>query len=202
MKLASADLPKLQLSLLAALLMIALGAAGIYLTLNSTRVARLELAAAQKESDDIEGKLKRVRREEAEIKLKSTVFNALKARGVIGEEQRLDWVDLLRSIRDRHRLIDLRYEIAPQRPLDAAPGSAFAFYASTMKVELKLLHEEDLTRLLDDLRQQARALILVRHCAVSRLPRGGEGSAHLQAECQIDWITLRQAANADAGAHR
>ena len=35
-----------------------------------------------------------------------------------------------------------------------------------MKVQLKLLHEEDLTRLLADLREQASALILVRSCDV------------------------------------
>jgi hypothetical protein len=199
MKIAAADFPRLRLSLLAALLMMAIGAAGVYLTLGATRVAKLDQAAAQKQRNEIDGKLKRVRSEEAEIKQKSALFNALLARGVIGEEQRLEWVELLKAIGDRRRLIDLQYEIAPQRPLDAADTtSAFAFYASAMKVQLKLLHEEDLTRLLDDLRQQAGALIQIRSCSLSRLPRsGGESdrSAQLQADCLIDWITLRETAS-------
>ena len=77
------------------------------------------------------------------------------------------------------------------------PAGAYAFYASGMKVQLKLLHEEDLTRLLGDLRQQAAALIQVKACNVSRVPRGaGDSSvtAQLQADCLIDWITLREAA--------
>ena len=140
-----------------------------------------------------------MRSEETEIKQKSAVFSGLQARGVIGEEQRLEWVELLKTIRDRRRLLDLQYEIAPQRALDAAPGSAFTFYASTMKIQLKLLHEEDLTRLLDDLRQQARALIQVKSCTVSRLPRGSaDGTAQLLADCQIDWITLRETAAGEA----
>lgn len=195
MKLAGTDLQKLQSSLLATLLMVAVGAASVHFALNSTKAAKLEQAAAQKNRNDFDGKLKQVRSEEAEIKQKSAVFNTLRARGIIGEEQRLEWVELLKDIRDRRRLLDLQYEIAPQRPLDASPGNAFAFYASTMKVQLKLLHEEDLTRLLDDLRRQASALIQVRSCAVSRLPRGGAddaSNAHLQADCQIDWVTLHE----------
>ncbi len=197
MKLGTADFPKLQFGLLAAVLMIAIGAGAVYVALNSTKAARLERTAAQSERNDFVGKLNQVRSEESEIKLKSAVFDKLRTRGVIGEEQRLEWVELLKDIRDKRRLLDLQYEITPQRPLDAAPGSGFAFYASTMNLQLRLLHEEDLTRLLDDLRQQASALIQVKSCNVSRLPHGGTESgihAQLQAECQIDWITLREIA--------
>ncbi len=198
MKLTSADFPKLQLSLLAAVLMIAFGTGAIYVSLNSAKTAKLERTAAQAERNDFDGKLRRVRSEENEIKQKSALFSKLQLRGVIGEEQRLEWVELLKDIRDKRRLIDLQYEIAPQRALDATPGSGFAFYASAMKVQLKLLHEEDLIRLINDLRQQARALIQVKSCNVSRLPRGGAESgshAQLQADCQIDWVTLREAAS-------
>ena len=198
MKLAATDFPRLQLSLLAAVLMIAIGACAVYAALDSNHTAKLARAAAQAERNDYENKLKRVRSEENEIRQKSAIFNTLQTRGVIGEEQRLEWVELLKEIRDRRRLIDLHYEIAPQRQLDTGTGSGFAFFSSTMKVQLQLLHEEDLTRLLDDLRQYARALIQVKSCQVSRLPRGGSeigASAHLQAECRIDWVTLREVAS-------
>ena len=196
MKLSSADIPKLQLSLASALLMLAFGAASVHLALASTRQATIAQSAAQRERNDVDGKLKRVRSEEAEIKQKSALFNSLQARGVFGEEQRLEWVELLMTIRDRHRLLDLQYEISPQRPLDDGAGSAYAFYASAMQVRLRLLHEEDLTRLLGDLRQHARPLIQVRSCKLWRLPRSdGDGVAQLQAECLIDWITLRATAN-------
>ncbi len=64
-----------------------------------------------------------------------------------------------------------------------------------MKLQLNLLHEEDLIRLLDDLRRQARALIQVKRCDVSRIPRSGPENTlqgYLQAECLIDWVTLRE----------
>ena len=62
-----------------------------------------------------------------------------------------------------------------------------------MKLQLKLLHEEDLLRLIDDLHRQASALTQVNNCKVWRLPkeRAERGPhAQLQADCRIDWITL------------
>jgi len=198
MKLRPADFAKLQYSLLAAVLLMLIGAGLVYFALQSTKAATLDRIAAQAERNDFDGKLKQVRGEESEIKLKSAVFNTLQTRGVIGEEQRLEWVELLKDIRDKRRLLDLQYEIAPQHPLDAGLGDGFAFYASTMTMQLKLLHEEDLIRFLDDLRQQARALIQIKSCNVERLPRGNSESgtpAQLQADCQIDWITLHEVAS-------
>ena len=195
MKLGSADFPKLKFSLLLAVLMIAGGAGAVYVSFNLSKSSKIHLSAAQSERNNIAGKLQRVRSEEDEIKQKSALFHNLKARGVIGDEQRLEWVELLKDIRDQRRLFELKYEIAPQRSLDTEAGNGYTFFSSTMKLQLKLLHEEDLTRLLSDLRQRAKALIQVRKCSVTRLPRGANEDgipAQLQAECQIDWITLHE----------
>lgn len=195
MKLGTADFPKLRISLLVAVLMVAIGAGAVYGSFKASASAKLQLTAAQRERNDVSGKLQRVRSEEDEIKRKSTLFHELQQRGVIGEELRLDWVELLKDIRDQRRLLEMHYEIAPQRSIDTNPGSGYAFYSSAMKLQVGLLHEEDLTRLIADLRQRAKALIQVRSCKVARLPRGATESgiaAQLQAECQIEWITLHE----------
>lgn len=198
MKFSRADLPQIQTGLIGLVLIAMLGWGIGHITAERKQIAQLVQKAADNERREFETKLKQVRDEENEIKHKAALFNQLQARGAIGEEQRLDWVELLKEIRDRRRLIDLQYELAPQRPLDTKNTNGdLAFYASTMKLQLKLLHEEDLTRLLEDLRQQAKALIQVKSCNVSRLPRNGperdDSLAQLQAECQIDWVTLREA---------
>ncbi len=192
MKLGAQDFPQLQWSLLAAMLMLILGTTAVYFAFNAMQAAMRDRATAQATWKETDGKLKQVRNEENEIKHKAAIFNTLQTRGMIGEEQRLEWVELLKDIRDTRRLMDLQYEIAPQRRLDAGGGEGFSFYSSTMKLQLKLLHEEDLTRLLDDLHQRARALIQVKRCDVARLPYSTSTSAQLQADCQIDWITLRE----------
>ena len=196
MKIDGSDLPKIQSSLLAALLMTFVGAGAVYATLDATKTAKLAQASAQAQRNEIDRKLKRIFSEENEIKQDSALFNQLAERGVIGEEKRLDWIEQLKAIREKRKLFDLQYEIAPQRPLDTTSGTGFAYYASAMKLQLKLLHEEDLLRTLNDLRQQASALTQIKSCNVWRLPResGERGpQAQLQADCQIDWITLREA---------
>ena len=197
MKFLPGDLKKLQISLLVCLLMIVMGAAVVFFANGATRSAQHERVTAQAQRNDYVGKLQRVSSEESEIKEKSALFQRLQKRGIIGEEQRLEWVELLKDIRDKRRLIDLVYEIEPQRPLDVAPGAGFTFNVSPMKVQLKLLHEEDLTRFLGDLNEQARALIQVRYCKMTRQPQGQAGAssqANLLAECRIDWVTLREVA--------
>ena len=198
MKIDGSDLPKIQSSLLAALLMTFVGAGAVYATLDATKTAKLAQASAQAQRNEIDRKLKRIFSEENEIKQDSALFNQLAERGVIGEEKRLDWIEQLKAIREKRKLFDLQYEIAPQRPLDTTSGAGFTYYASAMKLQLKLLHEEDLLRTLNDLRQQASALTQIKSCNVWRLPRESSErgpQAQLQADCQIDWITLRDSAN-------
>ena len=59
----------------------------------------------------------------------------------------------------------MKYTIEPQRPADY-PGLAAAgdveFLASQMKVDLALLHEEDLFRFIDDLRGALSSHVIVR----------------------------------------
>jgi hypothetical protein len=192
MKFGASDLPRLRASLAAMLLMLALGVAAAVYARGRVAEARTALAAAQAARNEIDGKLRQVKSEEDEIRWKAAVFDRLAARGVIGEEERLEWIELINEIRDRCRLPEVHYEFAPRRALDGAGASGL--YASAMKLRARLLHEEDLIRLLGDLRERAPALIQVKRCELSRLPAADAGNplrGLLQADCLIDWITLR-----------
>ena len=132
MKLLPGDFKKLQISLCSSLLMLALGGAALYLMNDGYRLALRERAAAQSQRNEQSGKLQRARAEEHEIMEKISLFQSLQQRGVIGPEQRLDWVELLRDIRDKRQLIELSYEIEPQRPLDTPVDAGLAFKVSPM----------------------------------------------------------------------
>jgi hypothetical protein len=87
------------------------------------------------------------------------------------------------------------YRVERQRLLFSAPGKPanVDFFASTMRVQLQLLHEEDLLRFLADLRDSGNAFYAVRRCLVSRTgqPPTGTGIApRLRGECEIDLITM------------
>jgi hypothetical protein len=164
--------------------------------------AQQQLAAAQAQRRDANERLARIAEEEREVKEKIDVYRRLKSLNILGEEHRLEWADAITRIRRERELLDLRYMVERQRLLVSAPGKPgnVDFYASTMKVDLALLHEEDLLRFLADLRQSGNAFYSVRKCALTRTGQAATGATmtpRLRAECEIDLITI-----VDRGARR
>lgn len=193
------DFRRIRLSLAAAILMIAAGAAAVFGGEQLLQFEKKGNGLAKSQRVEIQGKLARARDEEVEIKKKIARFSELDRRGILGLEQRLEWIEQIRQIKNVRRIPDVQYEIAPQQAVDAAilPGSSanFEFRTSTMQLKMLLLHEEDLINFLADLRDSAKAFLRVRRCEVERLPRGGESRGippQLSAACTIDWITIRE----------
>ena len=77
---------------------LALGTATLLYAQERSQTAQAERNAARREHQELDSQLKQVRNEENEIKQKTATFSQLQARGVIGEEQRLDWIELLKNI--------------------------------------------------------------------------------------------------------
>jgi len=194
MKLTPSDWRKLQLNLVAFLVLALAGGALVFYAQEKRQKSTIHLAMATAQKQQAESKLKQVKDEESEIKLKATLFGNLLERGIVGEEQRLDWVELLRDIRNNRRIIDIEYEFSPQQAMPGTQGN-WNFYVSTMQLQMQLLHEEDLLNVLADLRNTAKAQVLVRACETIRLPRGGDVvlgiKPNLQARCTLDWVTVR-----------
>lgn len=128
-------------------------------------------------------------------------YRQLDEHGRFGPERRLEWTERIAAVRETRRLFEIHYEFAAQRPLEAAPplqaNAGAEFVASTMELQMPLLHEGDLVAFLGDLAEAAPALLRVRECRLERTSaeHGGEGPApRLAASCRIDWITLRTSA--------
>lgn len=178
--------------------------AGMVVTTASMRlVGKAEATKRQLsvEQQDIRAKLSRAREEEQEMRGKITLFQQLLDRGVVGQEERLSWVERIAQVKTARRLLDLQYELSPQKPVEESilPGGAVAggyeFMASTMKLQLPLLHEDDLLGLIADLRRTVHAHLLVRDCMIERTATATTDHglpAQMRARCTIDWITLRE----------
>ena len=189
------ELRRLLLPALAALAMVVAGIAAIWAANTEQRSARTALAVAQEERQKNTERLARIAEEEREVKEKLDIYQRLKALHVLGEERRLEWADAIARIRAQHELLDLRYRVERQRLLSAVQGKPanVEFYASAMNVDLALLHEEDLTRFLGDLRASGNAYYSVKRCQLERRgqPAGSTLIApRLHADCQIDLITI------------
>lgn len=195
MRFTAEELRKLGLPILAALAMLGAGAGLIWGADEALKGAQRDAAAAQAERQQNGERLARIAEEEREVKEKINVYQRLKALNILGEERRLEWADAVTRIRTQRELLDLRYRVERQRLLVSVPGKPgnVDFFASAMRVELALLHEEDLLRFLADLRDSGNAFYSVRNCALTRTGPLGTGAAiapRLRAECNIDLITI------------
>lgn len=179
-----------------ALVLVAVGIAAVLGARHLLDKARTEQQAAARERESAQSKLARATDEEREIRERLVDYQRLLDRGLIGEERRLDWVDRIGEIRTARKLIELKYSIEPQRPADypgiAGPGDVEVL-ASPMKLEMALLHEEDLFRFISDLKSALSSHVFVRSCSISRSERVGEAITvpRLRAECTIDLVTIR-----------
>ncbi|MCP5150827.1 MAG: hypothetical protein H6983_21630 [Ectothiorhodospiraceae bacterium] len=125
-------------------------------------------------------------------------YRDLEAVGVIGRERRLDWIEALREVARELKLPSVRYDLGSQdryTPAFKVDSGAYEVYASRMTLNLGLLHEEDLPRLLEVLRERAVGLFTVSSCAIERVaPEFGRSptEANLNARCTLEWLTIRQ----------
>lgn len=195
MNLTAREVRQLALPLLA---FVALLVAGVWLVVwskDKRAVDTAVLAAARLDRTQVKERLMRIAEEEREVREKLKRYQQLRDLGILGQEQRLEWADAMKRIRSELELPDLRYRVERQRSLVSVPGKpgTVDFYASTMRVELALLHGGDLFAFLSALRNSGNAYYAVRRCAVNRTGQPANLptlAPRLRAECEIDLITI------------
>jgi hypothetical protein len=172
---------------------------------------------SQRLMQDLRRRLETLRREREDLRNSENVYRALAARGVFLPEQRLDLVEALAELRNRHKLLSLNYEISQQRPLQMASGVSFTgvdVMGSRIKLKVRAYHDGDLLAFLNEFPRMQRGFFPIDRCVIKRSaeaiaqpgsgavnPSAGAGngaepgstataSAGLEAECLLDWVTL------------
>lgn len=185
-------LQRIRWNLVFFLLLVLVGAAAVFASMSMNGAAQKVNTQALAKRSEIQAKLANARNEEQELREKFSRYENIMARGYIGGERRLDWVEQIRKIKAARKLLDVQYELEPQHVLDnSTAASGYEFMVSNMKLQMPLLHEEDLLNFLADLRDNIRAYTRLMSCSVVRQTTPGS-SAQLMADCSIDWITLRE----------
>ena len=152
-------------------------------------------ASSERMLREAHSRLDNARRERDSLNESADVFRTLVERGLLQREQRLDLVELVNTLRSRHELYTLEYDIAPQRPLALAGGRTFSsidVLASRVTIKARALHEGDLLGFIADLTQSRQGFYPVDRCTLRRLEGDPRGLApHVEASCTLEWITLK-----------
>jgi hypothetical protein len=192
------DLRRLRLAFALAVALAATGAASLAASeyyLSDAKAARDAVRQSRVEAQE---RVSKASEEEHEIRENLVYYDQMQQSGMTGEQNRLDWIDSIAKIKNDRKLFEIKYAIEAQKPLDypgiAAGGATFV--VSRMKLEMLLLHEEDLLNFLTDLQSAGKAKVAVRHCTVTRIEREAPATAtalqpRLRAQCELDLISMK-----------
>ena len=130
-------------------------------------------------------------------------FKKLKDDFVIGDENRLSWVEVVQKVADSRRIASVKYDIASQVLLDKneldIKYAGIDVYKSVMSLEMKFIHEGDLFVMLNALREEAKGLVAVDKCDVELINKdindgliGQDVTDNMRAYCELSWYTLKK----------
>lgn len=148
------------------------------------------LSATQASEQEATRQLGLVQQELADLQTYLPRYRALTESHILGDEQRLDWIEALESTQSSLHIPGLAYDFESQHPLALPPGMILTQHklrTSPMKLELYTLHEEQLLNALDTIQKKVVGLPLLRNCVMTPI---GRGNARTTTLCNYDWITL------------
>src|SRR3990167_6490689 len=123
-------------------------------------------------------------------------YGALIEQKIIGDDQRLDWIEGLEKIRLKNLVTDFRYNIAPQKIYASQPpidSGNFDIRYSEMKLQFDLLHEAQLLNFFAALRTNIKGWYQLEGCTLQRTgnENGQTAATQIKAECSGGWIRSR-----------
>ena len=196
------DLQALKTPLLVLVVILLAGAAAVYYSDRLVKEARQQFTQQQLLLKDARTRLQKSGEEKDVIVKYLDSFRQLQSAGVIGEEQRINWLDGLRLANQQADILGVDYQIGTQTPYSYASdlnAGQLALNQSVMKIQFRLLHEEDLMRFLGALARQGGGLFTIDQCSMKRLDTGGviRFQPNLAANCQLSWVTLKVASSGE-----
>ena len=123
-------------------------------------------------------------------------FVNLYNKGIIGREKRLNWIEALRQAGENIKLPSLTYSINSQEehvPEYVINYNGYSLYRSSMELNLGLLHEGDLFKLIDYINNNADGIYTLSECTFTmsaREIRYDRDYANVSASCLLFWLTI------------
>ena len=186
----------LALPILALLAAVAFAVTAIMFTLDQTQDARARREVQLAQQREALTRVQKSGSEKQLIEQNLPNYRKLEALGFAGSEQRINWLDGLRSANQKAGLFGVNYDIGARQAYPRAdlfaPGQMRIMH-SMMKVKLPLLHEGDLLTFLAYLDEQHAGVFLTDQCTLRRAAQTQTQryQPNMTADCQLAWITTQ-----------
>lgn len=185
------ELPHLKLSLLTFLVTLAIGGSAVFFSQKFAQHAQQARQQARQQLADARSKLTAARDDQENMAAYTKEYTAIYRREIIGDEQRLNLIEGLETLRQRKRVLYFKYAIAPQQPYKSAQAwdsGNFELQRSVMTLQFELLHEGQLINFFDSLRRDINGWFILDKCTMEWSPGA---NAQLKADCAGGWLTLK-----------
>ena len=182
----------LKTALLMLLVVLAISATGVWWSANMFAQAEAARIQQNRVNDATRQKLQRSNTEKQLIEQHRDAYQALIARGFVGPENRLAWLEAVQQANRDANLYGLDYSLEP-RSMVQLPGQGVPLGQTVMKIRMQMLVEDDLTQFLVALQHRSPSLYRVRECQITR---NGEAALQpinkpeLETECELLWFTI------------
>lgn len=198
-------LKPLQKELLIFIICLLLAGTVVFISYSTLQTARDNLSVQQQTLDAAKARYYRAVEHKVLLDKFSDRYAELPEKNIVGEENRLSWVDAIETTARQLKLPHLKYRIEKRQALNAAPLKqsfpGIDVFFSSMTLEMQLLHEGDLYRFIDQLQNRASGLFNVERCALqqnstlhSSVLQSGTDK-NFSTACVLNWYTLQPAGN-------
>lgn len=165
---------------------------GVWWSANTLKQAEAARTQQNQASDAARQKLQRSNTEKQLIEQYRDAYQALIARGFIGAENRLAWLEAVQQAnRDAH-LYGLDYSLEP-RSMASLPGMGVPLGQTVMRIRMPMLVEDDLAHFLSALQQRSTSVFRVRSCQIAHAGDSAPQAINkpeLETECELLWFTI------------
>lgn len=186
------DFPYLKWPLLIFLLALCIASTVIAASDGFAVRAHGEKQAAQRRLETARLRLASAVEDQRNMKDYALEYRHLLERNVIGDGQRLGWIEGMEEIRRQHRVLNFNYTIAPQHhytPASNTDSGHFESSMSGMALHFDLLHEEQLMDFFDRLHSGTHGWFILDGCTIER-GADTDAAPRLTAVCAGAWLTL------------
>lgn len=199
MKKRSVDLATLKAPILAVAIAALAGGALVYVTTRMIAESSRQLVAQETRLKEARTRYQRSGDERDVIVRYLGPFKQLQTAGLVGPEQRINWLDAMRLSSQETRIFGAEYQISVQQPYEHARelnAQGLGLAQSVMKLSLSVAHEGEVLRYLRSLAQKRAGTFDVNQCVLERIggtPAPGAPprlQPNVRAECELAWITI------------
>lgn len=164
------------------------------------RSATANLNSSRAYFDQVSTSVTQIAQEEETIIRYIDRYVQIAADGIVSPQDRLQFLERMTHIREQYQLYSMNLtmdelvsHVVPYPPEDPLPGDPVTMTQTAISLELSLLHEGDLLRLLDEL-MRLPGLFQPTACSIELDAGAGEGFNQLRenllSRCQINWYSF------------